>query len=131
MNTHGRRGKNIPCDLHMEHLNRMCKSSISGLGSNVTDRSIQRIGECLSEVAKVVQAYDEENSIKPISGKHRQRSDKKDCMRILDKLNSAQVFISTPGRSHVHFPNFVANPAQKLSLDTLKEWMEEHLKHLV
>ena len=40
VNIHGRTGENVPCDLHMEHLNHECKESISGLGSNITDTSI-------------------------------------------------------------------------------------------
>ena len=38
INTHGLPGKNIPCDLYMEHLNRESKSALSGLGSNITDK---------------------------------------------------------------------------------------------
>ena len=37
INTHRRPGKNIPCDLHMEHLNRLCKSSLTNLGANISD----------------------------------------------------------------------------------------------
>jgi len=29
----------------MEHLNHVCKESISGLGANITDDSIQRAGK--------------------------------------------------------------------------------------
>ena len=46
VNTHGKPEKNIPCDLHMEHLNRECKSSIGSLGSNIAERSIDRVGKC-------------------------------------------------------------------------------------
>ena len=34
INVHGHAGKNIPADLHMEHLNRVCRGAISGLGAN-------------------------------------------------------------------------------------------------
>ena len=47
VNIHGRQGKNIPCDLYMEHLNRECKNCICGLGSNISDSSVQRIGKCI------------------------------------------------------------------------------------
>ena len=40
VNAKGGRGRNISCDLHMEHLNRELKKAISGLGANVTKRSI-------------------------------------------------------------------------------------------
>ena len=34
VNVHGRPGKNVSSDLRMEHLNRECKNSISGMGAN-------------------------------------------------------------------------------------------------
>lgn len=34
VNTHGLPGKNIACDMHMEHLNRVLKGAIAGLGAN-------------------------------------------------------------------------------------------------
>ena len=43
VNTHGRPGKNIPGDLHLEDLNRECKNALSGLGSNITDKSAKRV----------------------------------------------------------------------------------------
>ena len=36
INTHGKQGKNIPSDLHMEHMNRIIKNTVKGLGANRT-----------------------------------------------------------------------------------------------
>ena len=33
-------GCNIPCDLHNEHLNRMCKDYVKHLGANKTEKAI-------------------------------------------------------------------------------------------
>ena len=44
INVHGRPGKNIPGDLHMEHLNRIAKEAVGYLGANKTEKAIQRIG---------------------------------------------------------------------------------------
>ena len=41
INTHGQPGKNIPCDLHLEHLNRALKTAICGLGANVIPRAVE------------------------------------------------------------------------------------------
>ena len=30
VNMHGQQGRNVACDLHMEHLNRVCKEAIKG-----------------------------------------------------------------------------------------------------
>lgn len=57
INVHGLPGKNIPADLHMEHLNRECKQSISGLGANITDNSIQRVDKCLGRVQSTLRQY--------------------------------------------------------------------------
>ena len=58
VNTHGHAGKNIPCDLHMEHLNREAKTALSGLGSNATDHAVQRIGRCIGRMLPIVQNFD-------------------------------------------------------------------------
>lgn len=47
INTHGRPGKNISCDLHLEHLNREVKNAFGGLSSNITDQSVSRIGKSI------------------------------------------------------------------------------------
>ena len=49
VNIHGCPGKNVSMDLHMEHLNRECKASISGLGANITEQAVKRVGKCLGE----------------------------------------------------------------------------------
>ncbi len=44
VNTHGKPGKNISMDLHMEHINRACKTQMGTLGPNNSEDSIDRIG---------------------------------------------------------------------------------------
>ena len=51
INTHGMQGRNIACDLHMEHLNRLCKEAVQGLGANKTPDAIVRIGKCIGKVS--------------------------------------------------------------------------------
>ena len=70
MNVHGRTGKNISCDLHMEHLNRECKCSIGSLGANITDTAIQRVGRSLRSSTQIIQNFDAINNITPSSGHH-------------------------------------------------------------
>ena len=82
INVHGRPGKNIPMDLHMEHLNRECKAAIAGIGANISDSAIQRVGKCIGELMKVTGNYDHMNDIPSESGHHSAKSDKTD----LDKL---------------------------------------------
>ena len=58
VNVHGRQGKNSACDLHMEHLNRECKTCLLALGANVTPKSVDRIGKCLGEIVKIIVNFD-------------------------------------------------------------------------
>ena len=44
---HGLPGHNIPNDLHMEHLNRLIKTSLKGLGANKTPKAIFTAGRYL------------------------------------------------------------------------------------
>lgn len=41
VNVHGQPGRNIPLDLHMEHLNHLAKDAIKNLGSNKTGGQLQ------------------------------------------------------------------------------------------
>ena len=131
VNVHGRPGKNIPCDLHMEHLNRVCKGAIRGLGSNITDKVVLRMGKCLAELIKITDHFDHENGVTSESGKHTRKSDKEDCTKILEQLNKTKVFCTTPGRKHANFPKFQANPARNLSRKELTEWMKEQMQKLI
>ena len=36
------------CDLHMEHLNRVLKDGIKGLGANKIEKAITRLGKCIN-----------------------------------------------------------------------------------
>ncbi len=45
VNTRGLPGNNISCDLHMEHMNKLVKTSIKGLGANKAQNSIIRCGK--------------------------------------------------------------------------------------
>ena len=48
INTRGIHGKNIPMDLHQEHLNRVCKTSIEALGPNKRGEGIVRCSKALA-----------------------------------------------------------------------------------
>jgi len=63
VNTSGRTGCNIPCDLHMKHLNRNLKSMIHNMGSNIKDSSIDRAAKSLGVVSQICKTFAAESSI--------------------------------------------------------------------
>ena len=58
VNTHGVPGRNIALDLHMEHLNHVCKSAVGNLGANETAEGMKRFDKCVGVLAKVQNNYD-------------------------------------------------------------------------
>ena len=60
INTHGWPGHNIPRDLHMEHINRACKTAVNNLGANLTAKAIVRVGHCIGSVMNITQQFDRE-----------------------------------------------------------------------
>ena len=63
VNTHSLPGTGISCDFHMEHLNRVLKGAIQGLGANKTPNAITRLGRCISPLSELVQQYDEQHEV--------------------------------------------------------------------
>ena len=63
INTRGIQGKNIPSDLFMEHLNRVCKEVVLTLGSNKTLEAMKRVGKCVGAINDLLEDYDTELSL--------------------------------------------------------------------
>ncbi len=60
INVHGVPGRNICCDLHMEHLNRIAKTAVDGLGANKTQNAIDRVGKTVSTLTETLEMFDKE-----------------------------------------------------------------------
>lgn len=59
INSVGRAGHNIPCDLHMEHINRQCKNAMGTLGPNVNQSlSVTRISRSIRPILIVTDSFD-------------------------------------------------------------------------
>ena len=119
VNIHGRQGKNIPCDLHMEHLNRECKGSFAGLGANITDNAIKRVGMSLHSSSKILENFDALNSIGPESGYQTVRSSEEDIAKLFMKMHMC--FLTFLAEKHRNVPNFTSNALQNLSTHKLLE----------
>ena len=126
VNTHGKIGKNIPCDLHMEHLNRVVKNGIRGLGANKAEMAMIRLGKCVDTVADVMEHYDDEHGVNAPSGHHTKASENKDLDIVIQELLTRNnPFVPVPGRKHPHIS--VPKTSLLLSLDDEKftEWLKE------
>lgn len=127
VNIHGRPGKNVSMDLHMEHINRECKVAMGSLGSNITEEAVARIGKSIGEVMKVTHQFDTVNSVAEESGKHSRRSAALDMEKVLSQLQTTKIFDHLPKRQHSSFPKFQANIGRKLTAKSFKEWMKKQV----
>ena len=53
INTKGGIGRNIPCDLHNEHVNKLLKHIIVNMGSNITEHALRRAPMSVSMLNKM------------------------------------------------------------------------------
>ena len=55
INTKGGMGKNIPCDLYNEHVNKLLKEVIANMGSNLTEVALRRAAQSVSAIQAICQ----------------------------------------------------------------------------
>ena len=103
VNTHGRVGKNIPVDLHMEHLNRKLKCMLRQLGSNIIPESIQRASRALGAIESVCSNFEEVSEILPESNHHSKPSYENDFVKLQEQLENEQVFSNKGNHQHHGF----------------------------
>lgn len=127
VNTRGVRGRNIPLDLHQEHLNKLCKDCVKGLGSNKTKQGITRCSKALGILHDLLKNFDENNHVVSANGAHHSPSYKQDLNLILEELQQTKVFDIVPNRKHKSFKN-PKNMLHAKSFDEIAAWVSEHLK---
>jgi len=130
VNVNGRPGHNIPVDLENEHLNRSLKDAITGVGANVTQKSIIQCGKSLNSVMKVLSSFDKENNLHREAANHSAPSTEKDKLKIVKELCDLKVFDYIPGRQHHTFKGIKSNAALKVDLDKYISWLLEQKNEL-
>lgn len=131
VNTRGGKGKNVPVDLAMEHLNRTVKSYISSLGANVSESSILQCGRSLNGIMDVCTKFDNENGIKPESIEHTRTSTSSDRDKIVKELIESKVFNYVPGRYHHSFKGIQPSISSVVNKGKLINWIQEQKKKLI
>lgn len=131
INVHGLPARNIPCDLYMEHLNRVCKNAVDGLGANKTPNALTRVGKVVGVLDEVMKKFDEDNNIAERSGKHTVSSYAKDMKTIVGVLLNEHVLQYSQKRYHHSYPNIQRNPISLIDREALLSWMYTQLNKLV
>ena len=107
-------------------MNRELKKAISGLGANITNKSISRSAKCLRTVLEVCDNFDRGNDVTKPSGKHSHTSLEDIKLMVSELHDQSKVFKEIPGRKHRTFPNTNQNMFATMDWDSLEEWFQKH-----
>lgn len=126
VNTSGIKGKNIPVDLHMEHLNRRLKIMLQNLRSNVNPSTAQRAAKGLGVVQKVCTQFMAETDITENKDFHTIPCIKKDLSYLIKQLTDSEIFQLKHGRQYNiynnHKPLF-----HSINWSKINDWVREKI----
>ena len=90
----------------MEHLNKIAKDAIHFLGSNKTEKAIQRVGRAIGTLSPVLDNFDNINNVSASSSAQKKPKAKKDIEVVVDELVKANCFVKQDEpRKHWQFPH--------------------------
>lgn len=122
-NSQGGLGRNVPLDLHNEHLNRVFKDDLNTFRAQITESSVKRSAQALGPMMKFLENVDSVIEHHPDSGKHTSADKKQDFDIILKMLNDEKIMHNQPKRMHKSFQNFTTDPFHRLDHKKLLQWL--------
>ena len=111
----------------MEHMNRLVKTAIDGLGANKSKNAILRVGKAIGSLATVTQSVDRGIGINEPSGRHSEKSMAKDLAKIVEQLLPQDIYSPTTTIIHSSFSRLKKNLIKKLEEQKIKEWLVDRL----
>lgn len=128
VNTKGRPGCNLPCDLHLEHLNRRLKGVISNMESNIKPSSITRAARALGIVDEICRSFRDSLSVDDVSDIHHKPLFAKDLKMLTDILRDKRVFDVIPGRRHAFISKSNSLPLlERVNDENIQDWIIERI----
>lgn len=128
VNTTGRTGCNIPCDLHMEHLNHRLKSMLGNIAPNANSQAIEKVAKSLGVVNDVCKNFEKEVDARVNKPFTSYSSFSKDLKKMSDLLQQDEVFSIHEGRTLSNYNNqlFLAS----LKWTNISSWVKSKLLQL-
>ena len=127
VNTGGGAGRNIPCDLALEHLNRRLKTVLSNVGANITPTVIVRAAKSIGLVNEVCHTFEESVDSSFNSGRHSVAEDQEDLDAVLKILQENRIMQYCEGRRHSAFEK-PWNISATIASSELHKWLKKLLK---
>ena len=124
VNTIGKTGCNVSCDLHIEHLNRRLKGMMGGMRGE--KHAIDRAAKSIGFIHNICEKLNQETGHNK-TNTHKTLSSAKECSMIVDELMQQDVFMQISGRSHSSFKN-IRPILQQAPSELLLPYIIEKLK---
>ena len=122
VNTRGGPGRNIPCDLYNEHVNKLLKEIIMNMGSNLTKEALQRSARSVSTLQAVCLQFDKVSGVPVGTSAHATYSDKKNIEKVIGiVIENNLLSVSTMRRAHTTYPRIHFNPLNDWDKSKTKE----------
>lgn len=128
INTRGGIGRNIPCDQHNEHVNKLLKHIIANMGANLTEDALTRAARSVSTLHLFCCQYDKSSGVPFLTHHHSTRSDVTDVGKVMHIVINENILKIVPGRKHYAFPKLATNPLKAWDIQKTKKWIEQKKK---
>ena len=127
VNTRGGLGMNIPCNLYNEHVNKLVKLIIQNMGSNLTEKSLQRAVRCVSPLYAICKRFDAETNVPTITSAHSTKSDLQDIGKVVSLVLQRSLVMQMGSRNHQSFPSLKLDPLAKWDRKKTETWIKEKI----
>lgn len=128
-NKHGIKGGNIPLDLRMEHMNKDVKTMWKALGSNINEKSAERVANTVEPVELIMDSIDKDCGHSTKVGLRAQGNPEIAVEQVTKDLMQLRAFRHQSSRlGHPSFINFPSNLLKKLDYRDLHSWMTGLMK---
>lgn len=131
INVRGGLGRNIPCDLHNEHINKLLKNIITNMGSNLTEVALHRAARSVTALHAISESFDSQSGVPHHTSAHSTKPDIDDVKKVMATVDKYKLLTPVGNREHQCFPNFKFNPLSKWNLEKTKSWTAAKKKEYI
>ena len=128
VNTKGQIDSNIPCDLQMEYIVRVCKKHIKHMYSNKSEENIKRKTGALAAINEIIQNFDTETIPIKRNNRHSTHSNDAEEEMMVEDLRDVKPFETTPYRSHRSFPQMEDSLLGYMNYQEFLKWLDRRTK---
>ena len=123
VNTHGGLGRNIPLDLHNEHVNKLLKQAIAHMGPNLNESTLQCVARSISAVEATCKSFDDVSGVPVTTNAHSTKGDDLDVEKVMRVVMDNRLFEKIAGHKHSHFPTIKTNPLWNWDCKGMRDWV--------